>query len=54
MIAQYDGKDGVYLFYCDSDWNVMSDTFHDDLASAIDQASWEYGQAHSYEVAPAE
>ena len=53
-IAQYDGKEGFYLFYCDSDWNVMTDTFHDDLAGAIEQANWEYGLVHFYEVAPAE
>ena len=53
-IAQYDGKDGFYLFYCNSDWNVMTDTFHDDLAGAIEQANREYGVVRFDEVALAE
>jgi hypothetical protein len=43
-IAQYDeGPGGVYLFYCDGDWNVVTDTFHDDVASAVQQANFEFG-----------
>ena len=41
-IAQYDGEKGVYLFYCDPHWNVVTDTFHDSIDAAIAQARWEY------------
>ncbi|MFB7877595.1 hypothetical protein ACFC06_20295 [Nocardia sp. NPDC056064] len=42
-IARYDGADGFYLFYCDAEWNCITDTYHDDVASAIRQAEFEYG-----------
>lgn len=42
-IARYDGEPGVYLFYCDDDWNVVTDTLHDDVASAVQQAHFEFG-----------
>ncbi|MCM3631636.1 hypothetical protein M3194_30545 [Paenibacillus glycanilyticus] len=35
-IAQYDGDNRFYLFSCDVDWNVISDTLHDSLQEAID------------------
>jgi hypothetical protein len=41
-IARYD-SDGVYLFYCDPSWNVITDTWHEDVAAAIDQANFEFG-----------
>jgi hypothetical protein len=41
-IAQYEGEEGVYLFYCDEQWQVVTDTFHDSLAGAVDQAKVEF------------
>jgi hypothetical protein len=41
-ICQYDGEDAVYLFYCDSDWNVLTDTWHENVEAARDQASFEF------------
>ena len=41
-ICQYDGEDGCYLFYCDADWNVSTDTWHESVAAALRQATFEY------------
>ncbi len=41
--AQYAGVPEVYLFYCDADWNAITDTLHDNLDAAIDQAVFEFG-----------
>mgnify|MGYP001603756822 CR=1 FL=1 len=41
-ICQYEEEDGFYLFYCDSDWKELNDTWHEDLESAKDQASFEF------------
>jgi hypothetical protein len=31
-----------YLFDCDADWNVVTDTWHQSLYEAKDQAAYEY------------
>jgi len=37
------GKDGsFYLYGCDANWNVRSDTWHEDLESALCQGEFEY------------
>lgn len=41
-ICQYEGEDNYYLFYCDEDWNTVTDTFHLTLPDAKRQAAWEY------------
>ena len=41
-IAQYDGEEGVYLFYCDSEWQVVTDTFHASFDGAVDQVEFEF------------
>lgn len=41
-ICQYENEDGVYLFYCNSDWIELTDTHHEDIDSAKDQASYEF------------
>jgi hypothetical protein len=41
-IAEYEGESGVYLFYCDPEWRVVTDTFHESVDLAIEQARWEY------------
>ena len=33
---------GYYLFYCDEHWNSMTDTWHQTLEDAKDQAEFEY------------
>jgi hypothetical protein len=31
-VADYEGDAGVYFFYCDPNWNVITDTWHEDVA----------------------
>lgn len=46
-IAKYDDEpSGVYLFYCDRNWNVVTDTFHKDVSAAVGQANFEFGLLH--------
>jgi hypothetical protein len=42
-IAHYPDAPGFYLFYCDENWHVVTDTFHDTLEGAISQAEFEFG-----------
>jgi hypothetical protein len=42
-IARYESKPGFYLFYCDEDWSVLTDTFHESLSAAVRQAEFEFG-----------
>jgi hypothetical protein len=50
-IARYDNEPtGVYLFYCDRSWNVITDTWHEDIAAAVAQANFEFGLLHFKEV----
>lgn len=49
-ICTYADENGYYLFYCDSEWNVVTDTFHESLERAIHQAEYEYmGLAFSWQ-----
>ena len=41
-ICQYEGEDCFYLFGCDEDWEVETDTWHQTLAEAKAQAEFEY------------
>ncbi len=42
-IARYDNReDVVYLFSCNSEWQVFTDTCHLSLDQAYDQAEFEY------------
>lgn len=41
-ICQYNKDDAFYLFYCDRAWNVITDTCHQSLEDAFDQAELEY------------
>jgi len=33
---------GFYLFGCDPDWNVVTDTWHESVDDAKEQAEFEY------------
>lgn len=46
-ICQYAGKDCFYLFGCDSEWNTLSDTWHQTLDEAKAQAEFEYSGVSS-------
>jgi hypothetical protein len=41
-IARYREEDGFYLFYLDDEGRVVTDTLHESLEAAFDQASFEY------------
>jgi hypothetical protein len=41
-IARYEGREGFYLFYLDEEGAVVTDTFHDYVEEAVDQAAFEY------------
>jgi len=42
QIGQYDNDNGFYLFYLNSEGEVMTDTYHETLSGAISQAEWEF------------
>lgn len=46
-IGQYPNDPGYWLFGCDADWDVISDTFHPTLEDAKDQAEYEYSGVSS-------
>ncbi len=41
-ICRYENESGFYLFYCDNKWDVVTDTHHDTLGRAKDQAEFDY------------
>lgn len=49
-IARYDGDSGVYLFYCDAEWTTITDTWHEDVEAAVDQAELEFGPVEFIEI----
>lgn len=42
VIARYEGDGSFYLFYCGTEWQVVTDPCHDSLESAKEQAEYEY------------
>lgn len=46
IIAQYPDNPGYYLFYMDEVGNEMTDTYHETLEDAFDQAAWEFQVSH--------
>ena len=41
-ICKYEEEPGYYLFYCDANWNVLNDTYHETKELAIEQAELEF------------
>jgi hypothetical protein len=41
-ICQYDGEPSFYLFRCEADYIPITDTWHQTLQEAFDQAEFEY------------
>ncbi len=41
-ICHYQGDNSYYLFYCDSAWNAVTDTWHETIEDAMEQAEFEY------------
>ena len=42
VVAKYEGEEGIYLFYCDSEWKVLTDTYHESIEEAKEQVEFEY------------
>lgn len=42
-ICQHDAERAFYLFGCDAEWNVVTDSWHATLEEALEQAEFEYG-----------
>ena len=41
-ICQYEGEDAYYLFGCDDRWNSVTDSWHEMVQGAMQQAEFEY------------
>ncbi|HMB29561.1 MAG TPA: hypothetical protein VKS99_15735 [Blastocatellia bacterium] len=41
-ICRYEGQDGYYLFGCNAEWDSVTDTWHQTLEEAKEQAEFEY------------
>lgn len=41
-ICRYGDGEGYYLFYCDREWEVVTDTHHQSVEDARSQAEFEY------------
>lgn len=41
-ICQYENDTAFYLFGCDADWKSVTDTWHQSIEDARDQAEFEY------------
>ena len=46
-ICKYDQEEGFYLFYCDHNWSAITDTYHDTVEDAKDQAEFEFTNTSS-------
>ena len=42
QIVRYPGDEGCYLLYLDENGKEMTDTYHDDVKGAMDQARFEF------------
>lgn len=50
-ICRYESDGGFYLFYCDDQWGVLTDTWHETLEDAKEQAEFEYkGTSRTWET----
>jgi hypothetical protein len=43
IITKYPNDDGVYLMYLDREGKEVTDTFHDTVEEAMEQAKFEFG-----------
>lgn len=41
-ICKYESEGGYYLFYCGEDWEAITDTWHETIEDAREQAGFEY------------
>ena len=43
QVVQYPEDPGFYLLYFDEDWQELTDTYHESLKDALEQATFEFG-----------
>jgi len=43
QVVQYSEDPGFYLLYFDENWQELTDTYHESLEGAFEQAAWEFG-----------
>ena len=43
VVAQYENGGGVYLFFCDNNWQCENDTDHASIEDAIETANMKFG-----------
>jgi len=41
-ICKYQNEAGYYLFYCNEQWEAVTDTIHESIEDAKDQGEFEY------------
>lgn len=46
-ICKYPNESRFYLFYCDENWNAATDTWHETVEGAKEQADFEYKGSRS-------
>jgi hypothetical protein len=44
-ICRYQKDLGYYLYYCDSSWHALTDTYHNSMEEAMAQAELEYASS---------
>lgn len=49
-LARYSSEAQIYLFYCDENWTVLTDTCHEGVEAAVAQARFEFGQVNFVDV----
>ena len=42
MVRQVENGESFFLFGCDAEWNPITDTWHNNLGEAVEQAEFEY------------
>ena len=43
QIVRISGDLGWYLLYLDDEWRELTDTYHESIEAALEQAKWEFG-----------
>jgi hypothetical protein len=52
-IVRYEPDPGYYLFYCDDCWATVTDTYHDTIEGAVEQARFEFTNVEFVDVSGA-
>jgi hypothetical protein len=52
VVCRCENEGGWYLFYCDEQWNVLTDTWHMSEADAKSQAEFEFTGVSALWITP--